>query len=60
MRAIKYPLEIWVSSLPFCYSTPNQILDGIASDLNFLTTANGQDQNNIIIGNFCFEVLLLD
>jgi hypothetical protein len=60
MRATKYPFEIWVSPLPFWYLTPSQISDGTASNLNFLTVARGQDRIDVVIENFCLEVLLLD
>jgi hypothetical protein len=60
MRESKYPLERLVSPLPFWYSTPSQILDETVSDLNFLTATHGQDRNDVIIWNFCLEVLLSD
>jgi hypothetical protein len=47
MRANKYSLESWVSSLPFWHSTPSQISDGTTSDLNFLTAAHSQDRTNV-------------
>jgi hypothetical protein len=60
MRASKYLLESWVSPIPFWNSTPSQISDGTEIDLNFLTASHGQDWIDVVIGNFCLEVLLLD
>jgi hypothetical protein len=60
MRASKYPLESWVSPLPFWHSTPSQILDGTTADLNFLSAARSQDRANVVIRNFCLEVLFFD
>jgi hypothetical protein len=46
--------------LYLCYSTPCQISDRTAPDLNFLTTLHSQGRINVSARISCLEVLLLE